>query len=244
MVGADDPDTEQGGVNPGTERDRVDPGTGRDGDGPGTGRDGDGPGTGRDGDGPGTGRDGDGPGAGRDGDAIVATAWRLAEAEGWAAVTARRLAERADVDLGELYQRFADRDAVVAAVAVRGFADLAAALTAARTAVDRPPEMWPAVMTAYLDFAYANPEIYDAMFAYTPDLTLGAEQVPETVAATSDELRAALAPMAAGRDPDTLTELGWSLLHGLVMLTRGGRLRPEAQEQREHLLTTHLFPPP
>lgn len=257
-MGADDPDTEQGegepgterhGDSPGSEQGRGDPRIDRDGDGPGVGGDGDGPGIGGDGGGPGIGgdgpgidRDGDGPGIG--GDAIVATAWRLAEAEGWPAVTARRLAERADVDLGELYQRFADRDAVLAAVAVRGFADLAAALTAARTAVDRPPEMWPAVMTAYLDFAYANPEIYDAMFAYTPDLTLGAEQVPETVAATFDELRAALAPLAAGRDPDTLTELGWSLLHGLVMLTRGGRLRPEAQDQREHLLTTNLFPPP
>ncbi|MGW0504273.1 TetR/AcrR family transcriptional regulator [Micromonospora sp. NPDC003241] len=175
------------------------------------------------------------------GDAIVATAWRLAEAEGWAGVTARRLAERADVDLGALYERFADRDAVVAAVAVRGFADLSAALTAARTAVDCPAEVWPAVMAAYLDFAYAHPEIYDAMFAHTPDLTLGAEEVPETVAAAFGELRAALTASAVAQDDDTLAELGWSLLHGMVMLTRGGRLRPEAQDQREQLVGNHLF---
>ncbi|WP_331461050.1 TetR/AcrR family transcriptional regulator [Micromonospora tarapacensis] len=177
------------------------------------------------------------------GDAIVTTAWQLAEAEGWAAVTTRRLAERADVDLGALYERFADRDAVVVAVAVRGFADLAAALAGARGAAGRPAQVWPAVMGAYLDFAYANPEVYDAMFAHTPELTLGAEQVPETVAATFGELRAALDPLAAGRDADTLAELGWSLLHGMVMLTRGGRLRPEAQEQRDQLLGAHLFDP-
>jgi AcrR family transcriptional regulator len=177
------------------------------------------------------------------GDAIVATAWQLAESEGWAAVTTRRLAERAEVDLGALYQRFADRDAVVAAVAVRGFADLAADLAAARSTVDRPNEVWPAVLAAYLDFAYAHPEVYDAMFAHTPELTLGAEQVPETVAATFEELRAALTPLTVGRDADTLAELGWSLLHGMVMLTRGGRLRPEAQEQREHLLGECLFNP-
>ncbi|RIV40092.1 TetR/AcrR family transcriptional regulator [Micromonospora radicis] len=184
----------------------------------------------------------DDPDTGRDGDAIVSTAWQLAEAEGWAAVTARRLAEHAAVDLGALYERFADRDAVVAAVAVRGFADLATALTAARTAASTPAQAWPAVMAAYLDFAYANPEVYDAMFAHTPDLTLGAEQAPETVAATFGELRAALTPLSAGRDPDTLAELGWSLLHGMVMLTRGGRLRPEAQDERESLLTHPLFP--
>ncbi|MFY1577489.1 TetR/AcrR family transcriptional regulator [Verrucosispora sp. WMMD703] len=185
----------------------------------------------------------DEPGTGRDGDAIVTTAWQLAEAEGLAAVTTRRLAERADVDLGALYQRFADRDAVVAAVAVRGFADLAAALTGARMSVDRPAEVWPAVMAAYLDFAYANPEVYDAMFAHTPELTLGAEQVPETVAATFGELRTALRPLAAGRDADILAELGWSLLHGMVMLTRGGRLRPDTQDHREHLLSQNLFTP-
>ncbi|MEV4713868.1 TetR/AcrR family transcriptional regulator [Micromonospora sp. NPDC049374] len=185
----------------------------------------------------------DEPGTGRDGDAIVTTAWQLAEAEGLAAVTTRRLAERADVDLGALYQRFADRDAVVAAVAVRGFADLAAALTGARTAVERPAEVWPAVLAAYLDFAYANPEVYDAMFAHTPELTLGVEQVPETVAATFGELRTALTPLAAGRDADILAELGWSLLHGMVMLTRGGRLRPDTQDHRERLLSTDLFTP-
>ncbi|MEV6695418.1 WHG domain-containing protein [Micromonospora sp. NPDC051196] len=178
------------------------------------------------------------------GDAIVTTAWQLAEAEGWAAVTARRLAEHAAVDLGAFYERFADRDAVVAAVAVRGFADLAAALTAARTTAGSSTQVWPAVTAAYLDFAYTNPEVYDAMFAHTPDLTLGAEEVPETVAATFNELRGALAPLAAGRDADTLAELGWSLLHGMVMLTRGGRLRPEAQDDRESLLTHPLFPPP
>ncbi|SCL15203.1 transcriptional regulator, TetR family [Micromonospora nigra] len=186
----------------------------------------------------------DEPAAGWDGDAVVATARQLAETEGWAAVTARRLAEHAEVDLGALYRRFADREAVVAAVAVGGFADLAAALVAARSAADGEHRAWSAVMAAYLDFAYANPEVYDAMFAHTPDLTLGAERVPETIAATSDELRAALAPLCAGRDADTLAELGWSLLHGLVMLTRGGRLRPEAQEQRERMLGERLFGPP
>ncbi|GAB3939470.1 hypothetical protein GCM10027614_21780 [Micromonospora vulcania] len=54
-------------------------------------------------------------------------------------------------------------------------------------------------------------------------------------------MRAALAPVAEGRDPDTLAELGWSLLHGVVMLTRGGRLRPEAQERREAMVASELL---
>ncbi|TYB93205.1 TetR/AcrR family transcriptional regulator [Micromonospora sp. WP24] len=172
---------------------------------------------------------------------IVETASRLAEIEGWAAVTPRRVAERAGVDVGDLYRRFPDPDSIIAAVALRGFADLTTRLTEARQAVADPCRAWAAVVSAYLDFAYANPEVYDAMLAHTPDLTLGAAAVPAAPRAAFAELRAALAPLTAGRDQDTLAEVGWSVLHGLVMLTRGGRLRPGTQEERETLIAQRLF---
>ncbi|MFC3500128.1 TetR/AcrR family transcriptional regulator [Micromonospora krabiensis] len=175
-------------------------------------------------------------------DTIVAVARRLAETEGWAAVSPRRLAERADLELAELYRHFADQEEVLAAVAVRAFADLAADLAEAHAdAVPGPEGAWPAVVGAYLDFAYANPEVYDAMLVLTPDLTLGIDGVPAAPRAVFVELRAALAPLAQGRDPDSLAEVGWSLLHGLVMLTRAGRLRPEAQEDRETIIADHLL---
>ncbi|MER6595129.1 TetR family transcriptional regulator, partial [Micromonospora purpureochromogenes] len=77
---------------------------------------------------------------------VVAAARRLAEAEGWAAVTRRRLAERTGIDIETLYRRFPDPAALVAAVALRGFADLAAALAAARGAAG-DDGAWPAVVT-------------------------------------------------------------------------------------------------
>ncbi|CCH19931.1 Putative transcriptional regulator, TetR family [Micromonospora lupini str. Lupac 08] len=175
-------------------------------------------------------------------DLIVSVARELAEAEGWAGMTTRRLAERAEVDVGDLYRHFADLEALLAAVAVCAFADLAAALAQAHSqAVGSPEGVWPAVATAYLDFAYTNPEVYDAMLALTPDLALGVDGVPAAPRAVFAELRAALTPLAAGRDPDTLAEVGWSLLHGVVMLTRGGRLRPEGQEDREALIARRLL---
>ncbi|WBB67536.1 TetR/AcrR family transcriptional regulator [Micromonospora sp. WMMD812] len=180
--------------------------------------------------------------AGAERDLIVAVARRLAEAEGWAAVSPRRLAERADLTVAEVYRHFADREAIAAAVAVRGFAELAATIAAARTpGADRARGAWPGVVTAYLDFAYANPEVYDAMLAHTPDLTLGAVPVPAAPQAAFAELRATLAPLAGGRDVDVLAEVGWSVLHGVVMLTRGGRLRPAGQEEREAMIAESLF---
>ncbi|WP_406071312.1 TetR/AcrR family transcriptional regulator [Micromonospora sp. NBC_01638] len=175
-------------------------------------------------------------------DLVVAVARELAEVEGWAGVSTRRLAERAEIDIGDIYRHFADLEALLAAVAVCAFADLAADLAEAQAdATDGPADAWPAVATAYLDFAYANPEVYDAMLALTPDLALGVDGVPAAPRAVFAELRAALTPLAEGRDPDSLAEVGWSLLHGVVMLTRGGRLRPEAQEEREALIADRLL---
>lgn len=182
-------------------------------------------------------------------DFIVTVARELAEAEGWTGVSTRRLAERAEVDVGDLYRHFADQEALLAAVAVCAFADLAADLAEAHAeateghaeATEGTKRAWPAVVSAYLDFAYANPEVYDAMLALTPDLALGVDGVPAAPRAVFAELRAALAPLAEGRDPDTLAEVGWSLLHGVVMLTRGGRLRPEAQEEREAMIADRLL---
>ncbi|MFF4875522.1 TetR/AcrR family transcriptional regulator [Micromonospora sp. NPDC000668] len=182
-------------------------------------------------------------------DFIVMVARELAEAEGWTGVSTRRLAERAEVDVGDLYRHFADQEALLAAVAVCAFADLAADLAEAHAeateghaeATEGTERAWPAVVSAYLDFAYANPEVYDAMLALTPDLALGVDGVPAAPRAVFAELRAALAPLAEGRDPDSLAEVGWSLLHGVVMLTRGGRLRPEAQEEREAMIADRLL---
>ena len=64
-------------------------------------------------------------------DLIVTVARELAETEGWAGVTTRRLAERTEIDMGDIYRHFADLEALIAAVAVCAFADLAADLAEA-----------------------------------------------------------------------------------------------------------------
>ena len=63
---------------------------------------------------------------------IVRTARDLAEAEGWDAVTTRRLADRVEYSQPVLYSHFENKDAIVRAVAIEGFADLAAQLRSAR----------------------------------------------------------------------------------------------------------------
>ena len=63
---------------------------------------------------------------------IVAAACELAEAEGWDAVTTRRLAELIDYSQPVLYSHFKGKADIMGAVAIRGFEELAARLRMAK----------------------------------------------------------------------------------------------------------------
>src|SRR5919197_4104782 len=80
---------------------------------------------------------------------IVTAARELAEAEGWEAVTTRRLAEQVEYSQPVLYSHFTGKDAIMTAVALEGFADLAADLGAARRDAE---DALAAVSIAYLSF--------------------------------------------------------------------------------------------
>src|SRR5689334_24019595 len=93
------------------------------------------------------------------GQRIVTAARELAEAEGWDAVTTRRLAALIEYSQPVLYSHFpGGKDAIMAAAALEGFAELAATLVAAR------PGGLAGVARAYVAFAEAKPALYDAMF--------------------------------------------------------------------------------
>lgn len=180
---------------------------------------------------------------------IVKAARELAEAEGWGAVTTRRLAERIEYSQPVLYSHFAGKGAIVNAVALEGFAELAVAARVAREAAASAgrAEALLAVARAYAAFARANPALYDAMFTLATHLDFGSVESPEPLKDAFVELLAAFGPLAGPDDvPETFTEVGWSALHGLVTLDRDGRLREGRQEQRIALLVSRLAaaPPP
>lgn len=101
---------------------------------------------------------------------IVTAARKLAESEGWSAVTTRRLASEVEYSQPVLYSHFKGRDAIMAAVAVEGCGELATALRAARTAAKDERGALAALSRAYTDFARERPALYDAMFTHAVDL--------------------------------------------------------------------------
>jgi AcrR family transcriptional regulator len=177
---------------------------------------------------------------------IVTAARELAEAEGWDAVTIRRLADRVEYSQPVLYSHFAGKADIVRAVALEGFGELTVELRHARTAAPSAAAApsadaaLHAVAAAYLRFAQSRPAVYDAMFVMPTDIPFAVPETPAAPQAGFAELIAALAPLAGDRDLDTLGEVAWSALHGLAALARGNRLRPSHQQARLGLLVSQL----
>jgi AcrR family transcriptional regulator len=159
---------------------------------------------------------------------ILRTARDLAEAEGWDAVTTRRLAEAVDYSQPVLYGHFKNMDAIAGAVALEGIGELAAVLQAADSLHE--------LARAYLEYAETHPAVYEAMFTRRTDLVFGTAESPSVLKAAFAAIRAAVEPFADGEDTETLTEVFWSALHGQATLTRGRRLRPTHAQPRANAL--------
>ncbi|NRQ30768.1 TetR/AcrR family transcriptional regulator [Nonomuraea sp. NN258] len=167
---------------------------------------------------------------------IITAARELAEAEGWEAVTTRRLAERVEYSQPVLYSHFKGKDAIMTAVALEGFGVMAEELDAAARQVPDPAQALARISAAYVAFAEQRPALYDAMFRQSVDLPFATPQAPATLHASFNTIAAAIAPHADGDDVGLLTETFWAALHGLVTLMRGGRLPREYHDHRLALL--------
>ena len=173
---------------------------------------------------------------------IVTAARELAEAEGWDAVTTRRLAAEIEYSQPVLYSHFKGKDAIMTAVAEQGIAELADVLRAARTAATGTREILAAVAAAYADFSEERPALYDAMFTHAVSLPFATPEAPAALHDAFDQLLQAVRPLAGDDDPGILTETFWAALHGLVTLTRSGRLPEPDRDHRLSLLIARFAP--
>lgn len=160
-------------------------------------------------------------------DRIIEAAREIAERDGWAAVTVRRLADAIAYSQPVLYGHFPDgRDGIIRAVALDGFTRMAAILTAP----DPSTPVAARVVHRYLAFAREHPAVYDAMFSMPTDLAFAVAAPPEPLRAAFTTIEEAA--FVRGGDTETRAELLWSALHGLAQLHRHARLRPSHEQAR------------
>jgi len=164
-------------------------------------------------------------------DAMIRVAQDLLETEGVSGWTVRAAARIAGVSSGAPYRHFADKDALLAAVAARGFEELQAEIDARMTrAGNSPLARFQVLGEAYVSFALARPGRYSIMFGRNvfaaPSHALLRQAADRTFAALSSEVEAAQAAGLLRRDSPAaeLTAAAWSMIHGLSDLLLSGRL--------------------
>ncbi|MFF0384360.1 TetR/AcrR family transcriptional regulator [Streptomyces sp. NPDC004286] len=159
--------------------------------------------------------------------ACLRAARELLEEDGSAGLSLRAVARRAGVSATAPYRHYADRDALVSAVAAEGYRELAESLTAAHPDPRTPDEL-ASVAVAYVRFALDRPAMFRVMFAEPCDPT--SEERVAATAAISGYVRGIVQAAFPGADPDALATTVWALVHGLAFLHLDGKLDSSTPE--------------
>jgi AcrR family transcriptional regulator len=150
----------------------------------------------------------------------------LAEGGDPAGLSLREAARRAGVSAMAPYRHFADKDALLAAIAAIGFERLAEAQRVA-DAAPSPAAAMKAQGVAYVAFALDNPALFRLMFGSARP-SMGHEVLAAAAQSSFDLLVSrvlSLSPPAGVKGCDMDRVLAhWSLVHGLAMLAVDGQL--------------------
>jgi AcrR family transcriptional regulator len=153
--------------------------------------------------------------------ACVDAAMELLEEDGGTAgLSLRAVARRAGVSPGAPYRHYADRDALISAVAAVGYRELAGCMAAAHAAPASPDDLV-AIGIAYVEFALRRPALFQLMFGAPCDRD-NAERIAATMAVwelVSGGVRATF----PDSDVEAMSNAVWSLVHGLAFLHLDGK---------------------
>ena len=169
--------------------------------------------------------------------ALLDEALATISAEGVDGLTLREIGARVGVSRTALYRHFADKRALLDAVATDGFRTLRQQLVGAWEEGGRGRAAFESMGVAYVRFAVANPSHYRVMFggfvepeACEPGLAVEAAGAFQALV----DALAALQRDAIIRADDTvkMARFVWGVVHGVAMLAIDGQLRePGAVEE-------------
>jgi AcrR family transcriptional regulator len=169
--------------------------------------------------------------------ALLDEALATIRTEGVNGLTLREIGARLGVSRTALYRHFADKRALLTAVATEGFRSLRQQLVTAWEEGGGGRAAFQAMGVAYIRFAVANPSHYRVMFGSFVDPE---NREPELAAEAGDAFQALVGALAAlqhdavvrGDDAVLMARFVWSVVHGVAMLGIDGQLRePGAIEE-------------
>jgi AcrR family transcriptional regulator len=153
--------------------------------------------------------------------------------QGVEGLTLREIGARLGVSRTALYRHFADKRALLAAVATEGFRTLRQELVGAWEEGGRGREAFEAMGFAYVRFAVANPSHYRVMFGGFVDPEASEPELAAEGTAAFQALVAALVSLQRDRivradDTVKMARFVWAVVHGVSMLGIDGQLHEES----------------
>jgi AcrR family transcriptional regulator len=165
--------------------------------------------------------------------ALVHAAIELLEESDDNDLSLRAVARRAGVSPAAPYRHYADREALVSAVAAVGYRELAERLATAHPSPSTPEQL-AHVAIVYVQFALDRPALFRIMFTEPCD-----RDNDERVAATeavSQYVRGIVERTFPQADAEALATAIWALVHGLALLHLDGKLdAPDARVVAERV---------
>jgi AcrR family transcriptional regulator len=165
--------------------------------------------------------------------ALLAEAIATIRSEGVAGLTLREIGARVGVSRTALYRHFADKAALLEAVATEGFRSFREQLLAAWEAAGHGTAGLDAMGLAYIRFAVANPAHYRVMFGGFLELKEPHNELAIEAAGAIQALEGALGELQRdGRVRSeatvTMARFVWAVVHGVAMLAIDGQLQDAA----------------
>lgn len=168
--------------------------------------------------------------------ALLEAGLAVLERDGLDALSLRAVARAAGVSHAAPYHHFADKAALLAAIAAHGF-DLLHEEIETRTE-DSPADRLQAAAMTYVGFAVEHPELFRLMFSGTVSPHDG---YPKLQAAASR----AYGHITTNLPDETAAVAAWSLVHGLAMLLLdaqiGGMIPSRSTAEKKAREVTQVF---
>ncbi|TBZ19301.1 TetR/AcrR family transcriptional regulator [Rhizobium leguminosarum] len=162
---------------------------------------------------------------------LIEAAAELLDAGGEEAVTLRAVGHAAGVSHNAPYKHFANRSALLAAVATVSFADLAEAMAAIRRSAQTPIDKLFATLDLLMGYSREHPARYRLLFN-NPETAAAGGDLKVKALETFEHFRSIVQECQEANDlpgapSGTLASLIFATTHGLLAIEGNGQLHPE-----------------
>ncbi len=153
---------------------------------------------------------------------ILSAALKIVKKAGWNALSMRRIAEEIDYTAPFIYEYFASKQSLVSELTNAGYRRLSFKILEAKNSAATPARQLEVMWLAYWQFAFAERELYQAMFGvdlHCSSMDGECPKAEEISALFSGVIRQL---MADRQTPDEVVCTKyfsfWSLVHGLISI--------------------------